>query len=125
MHQIAETYQQQGLPSAFHAAAASVFSALTRFKDIVRNSLNTRSGTPRLKSGSATGGLHLAAVVTALVSRMRHRPLRATKAATEKKKVAEVSTEESSSTTRKRTDSIVVDGSDSDSDGDSLEFAEL
>ncbi len=76
MKQIAETYDAQGLPGAFHSAAAAVYKALASFKDIVRNSLNTRSSTPRQRSGSMGGGLTLPAVVSALCSVMRNRGLR-------------------------------------------------
>ncbi len=76
MKQIADTYDAQGLPGAFHNAAAAVYKALASFKDIVRNSLNTRAHTPRQRSGSMGGGLTLPAVVSALCSVMRNKGLR-------------------------------------------------
>eukprot|EP00750_Incisomonas_marina_P002916 INCI12768.1.p1 GENE.INCI12768.1~~INCI12768.1.p1 ORF type:complete len:660 (-),score=98.66 INCI12768.1:33-2012(-) len=120
MRQVADTYDAQGLPHAFHNAAAAVYRGLSSFKDIVRNSLNTRAATPRQRSGSASGGVTLPAVVSSLCFIMRNKGLRSTMKAAK----LGVSRRHSAGSTGAPNAEHEASSS-SDSDDDSVVFAEL
>jgi len=114
MNHVADTFDAKGLPHTFHSAAATVYKGLCNFKDIVRNSLNTRMSTPRQKTG-AGGSLTLPAIVNSLCYIMRNKGLR------EKIAAAKVGVRR-----RNSAGSVVdVESSSDDSDSESVEFAEL